>query len=88
MDFVAQDSGDEFVNKVYPAEGITWCYTLTKKGNNVTLTEGGTTGIASVTAKPNKVSNAVYSIDGRVMGNDINAMGKGLYIVDGKKVMK
>ena len=86
--FVAQDSGKELVNRVYPAEGVNWCYTLTKKGNNITLTEGGTTGIASVTAKPNKVSNAVYSIDGRVMGNDINAMGKGLYIVDGKKVMK
>ena len=28
------------------------------------------------------------TIEGQVMGNDINAMGKGLYIVNGKKVMK
>ena len=30
----------------------------------------------------------VYSIDGRFLGNDVNALGKGLYIVGGKKVVK
>mgnify|MGYP002307881128 FL=1 len=32
--------------------------------------------------------NSVYGIDGRYLGTDINALGKGLYIVGGKKVVK
>ena len=32
--------------------------------------------------------NRVYGIDGRNLGTDINALGKGLYIVGGKKVVK
>lgn len=30
----------------------------------------------------------IYSIDGRYVGTDINALGKGLYIVNGKKIIK
>lgn len=30
----------------------------------------------------------IYSIDGRYLGNDFNALGKGLYIVNGKKIVK
>ncbi|MCI6161163.1 MAG: M6 family metalloprotease domain-containing protein [Prevotella sp.] len=30
----------------------------------------------------------IYSIDGRYMGNNLNALEKGLYIINGKKVMK
>ena len=47
------------------------------------------TGIQNInvsTTKPN--DTRVYSIDGRKLSGDINTMGKGLYIVDGKKVMK
>lgn len=48
------------------------------------------TGINKVTTTATNAykDSRVYSIDGQVMGNDINAMGKGLYIVNGKKVMK
>ena len=35
-----------------------------------------------------KADNRVYSIDGRYLGDDINALGKGLYIVGGKKELK
>ncbi len=30
----------------------------------------------------------IYSIDGRYMGNDANALQKGIYIINGKKVVK
>ena len=30
----------------------------------------------------------VYSLDGRYLGNDVSKLGKGLYIVNGKKVVK
>ena len=86
---IVQDEGSNYINLVTAPDGVNEFYTLEKKGSDITLTQGLATGISPVIAGSNaKVSNAVYSIDGRVMGNDINAMGKGLYIVDGKKVMK
>ena len=30
----------------------------------------------------------IYSIDGRLVGTDISSLPKGLYIVDGRKVVK
>lgn len=79
---------------VYSNENIVFNYTLTVANGKYTVKEGDSdwyiqTGIKHTAISNNKkTSGAVYSIDGRVMGNDINAMGKGLYIVDGKKVMK
>ena len=35
-----------------------------------------------------KAGNRVYSIDGRYLGNDINSLGHGIYIVNGKKYVK
>ena len=48
---------------------------------------GGSTGIENVVtdtmAKP--ADGRIYTIDGRYVGKDKNALGKGLYIMDGKK---
>lgn len=46
------------------------------------------TGISGVTTATKNADSRVYSIDGLYMGNDINKMGKGLYIVGGKKELK
>lgn len=35
-----------------------------------------------------KAENRVYSIDGRYLGHDINSLGHGIYIVNGKKYVK
>ena len=35
-----------------------------------------------------KNSGRVYTLDGRYVGSDINQLSRGLYIIDGKKVMK
>lgn len=76
-------------------DGIVSNYILTIKNGKYTLQEGNDdfslpTGINKVTTTATNAykDSRVYSIDGQVMGNDINAMGKGLYIVNGKKVMK
>ena len=76
-------------------DGMVSNYILTIKNGKYTLQEGNDdfslpTGINKVTTTATNAykDSHVYSIDGQVMGNDINAMGKGLYIVNGKKVMK
>ena len=46
------------------------------------------TAIKDIKADTRKAANRVYSIDGRYLGDDINALGKGLYIVGGKKELK
>jgi len=45
-----------------------------------------TSGIKDVVK--GKVSNAVYSLDGRYVGNSDQALPKGVYIINGKKVVK
>lgn len=40
----------------------------------------------TVTNKP--ADNRIYSIDGRFVGNNFNILGKGIYIINGKKIVK
>lgn len=69
----------------------------------VTITEGGATSISEVkyfddaalvssaisTAKSEPVATkAIYNIQGRNMGTDASSLPKGIYIIDGKKVVK
>ena len=45
------------------------------------------TGIRNVqTVAPH--TNRIYTLDGRYVGTDLNVLGRGLYIVNGKKVVK
>ena len=47
-----------------------------------------TTGIENIVT-PNAISNQkVYNLNGQYVGNDLKAMPKGIYIVNGKKVIK
>lgn len=45
-------------------------------------------GINGVTVVKKTVDNRIYSIDGRYLGTDTSALGKGIYVVGGKKVVK
>ena len=48
-----------------------------------------TTGINAIGDNATKTTdNRVYSIDGRRLGNDFSTLGKGIYIVNGKKIVK
>lgn len=45
-------------------------------------------GINGVTVANKAVDNRIYSIDGRYLGTDASALGKGIYVVGGKKIVK
>lgn len=45
-------------------------------------------GINGVTVANKAADNRIYSIDGRYLGTDASALGKGIYVVGGKKVVK
>ena len=51
--------------------------------------DGGTTGIAQTVAEPQQPQpSSIYTLDGRYAGNDIRQLGKGVYVVGGKKIIK
>lgn len=45
-------------------------------------------GINGVTIVKKATDNRIYSIDGRYLGTDASALGKGIYVVGGKKIVK
>lgn len=45
-------------------------------------------GINGVTVANKAADNRIYSIDGRYLGTDASALGKGIYVVGGKKIIK
>lgn len=45
-------------------------------------------GINGVTVAKKATDNRIYSIDGRYLGTDASALGKGIYVVGGKKIVK
>lgn len=45
-------------------------------------------GINGVTVARKTADNRIYSIDGRYLGTDASALGKGIYVVGGKKIVK
>lgn len=50
--------------------------------------KGVVDGINGVTVVKKSVDNRIYSIDGRYLGTDTSALGKGIYVVGGKKIVK
>lgn len=45
-------------------------------------------GINGVTVVKKAADNRIYSIDGRYLGTDASALGKGIYVVGGKKIVR
>ena len=65
--------------------GIGYCPTIADNYG----TFGTTTGIDNIVNKVEKVAdNKIYSIDGRYVGTDKEALANGLYIQDGRKFIK
>lgn len=57
-------------------------------GAKINFGDGETTGIENIVT-PTAISNQkVYNLNGQYVGNDLKAMPKGIYIVNGKKVIK
>ncbi len=72
-------------------------YYMNKPITNITQNLDGTisfnfmmeeTRVNAIKSFADKQSEKIYSIDGRYLGKDINALSKGIYIVGGKKVVK
>ncbi len=90
-----QDGGRSEITPVPFPEGTVSSYTLTKTGSNITLEPGDddtTSGINGIVISPEtqieSADDRIYSIDGRYVGKDVNSLGKGLYIRNGKKFVK
>lgn len=63
-------------------------YTITKADDGfLTIVKSGTSGITSV-KKTSAVSKNIYDLRGRNLGTDASALPKGIYVIDGKKVVK
>ena len=45
-------------------------------------------GIGRLESGLGAADGRIYTIDGRYAGTDINALGHGMYIMDGKKVLR
>jgi len=57
--------------------------------DEVMLKKPTTSGIeADFATETSGKHNRIYSVDGRYMGTDLNALGRGIYIINGKKVVK
>lgn len=50
--------------------------------------KGVVDGINGITVADKTRDNRIYSIDGRYLGTDASALGKGIYVVGGKKIVK
>ena len=88
-------SGEEWVKTTEPIKPLTSYIktTLTDAPDSFkTLADGSlVTGIESVVAQPSSLSpqrSGIYTIDGRCLGTSEKALPHGIYIIDGKKVVR
>ena len=80
-----QDEHPQFI--CYPG-GKHNLYTIINAGDgSITIAKSGTSGITSV-KKTSAVSKNIYDLRGRNLGTDASALPKGIYVIDGKKVVK
>lgn len=80
--------GSKFMNKSVTAitqnEDGTMSFEFAKNAD-----EGGETGISVVNAGAHgSADRRIYSLDGRYVGTDWRALKKGVYVINGKKVVK
>ena len=73
-----------------PIKGLRAYFIINGNGGQAKINFGDdeTTGIENIVT-PTAISNQkVYNLNGQYVGNDLKAMPKGIYIVNGKKVIK
>ena len=82
---------------VRPYEGSVYSYIIEKNGDDITWTEdysdmwaisSTTTGISPVRMNSGPSAKYIYDLRGRNLGTDASALPKGIYVIDGKKVVK
>ena len=56
--------------------------------DEVIIKKNTSTGITGIEMQPDVHVKAIYSIDGRYVGTDMNSLKKGIYIIGGKKIVR
>ena len=71
-------------------KGLRAYFIINSNGNEAKINFGDdeTTGIENIVTSTAISNQKVYNLNGQYVGNDLKAMPKGIYIVNGKKVIK
>ena len=96
--YVGSKTADDYKwQLVRPKEGAVYSYIIEKNGDDITWTEdysdmwaisSTTTGISPVRMNSGNSAKQIYDLQGRNRGTDPSALPKGIYIINGKKVVK
>lgn len=88
----AKSTKDKTWQLVRRPEGYANSYWCVVSNGDYTVTpvtdDTWTTGVAHIAVSKQQARKGVYSLDGRYLGTNVEKLGKGLYIVNGKKMMK
>lgn len=63
-------------------------YTSSQNSAVLYAKKTSTTGIQEIQVAKPVNNDRIYTLDGRYVGTDLNRLGRGLYIINGKKVLK
>ena len=96
--YVGSKTADDYKwQLVRPKEGAVYSYIIVKNGDDITWTEdysdmwaisSTTTGISPVRMNSGPSAKYIYDLQGRPRGTDPSALPKGIYVIDGRKVVK
>ncbi len=88
----SKSTKDKTWQLVRRSDNQTNSYMLTVADGDYTVSpvvdDSWTTGIARVEKPATHASQGVYTLDGRYLGNSTEGLAKGIYVVNGKKIMK
>jgi immune inhibitor A len=91
---LSQDRWGTYQTTITPAAGSTTATITFRAGKRFFLDEvfvakpAETTGIEVIKSENTRQQKGIYSISGMYMGTDWNALPRGIYIRDGKKIVK
>ena len=72
-----------------PIDGTSgWIVDDMKSGSNIVITVDDESGIDTISADDAKADGTIFNLQGVAMGKDLNSLPAGLYITNGKKVVK
>lgn len=87
--YVLKSTTESYGTIQYNASSPRFCnYTTNQKPAVLYVKSTTPTGIKGISITERPADNRIYSIDGRYVGNDLNILRPGIYIVGGRKVVR
>lgn len=87
--YVVKSTTESYGTIQYNASFPRFCnYTTNQKPAVLYVKSTTPTGIKGISITERPADNRIYSIDGRYVGNDLNILRPGIYIVGGRKVVR